>query len=90
MLDEKLMFVDDEKPLTKVDYDSVNADSDSDVEVAYDKTTQFMASGGTHDASLYDDKDYDIYDTYDIKGLTKTDLALCDMMGINLCGRGRR
>ncbi|GKE55550.1 hypothetical protein Tco_1494735 [Tanacetum coccineum] len=45
MLDKKLMFVDDEKPLTKVDYDLVNADSDSDVEVAYDKTTQFMASG---------------------------------------------
>ncbi|GKD31709.1 hypothetical protein Tco_1242487 [Tanacetum coccineum] len=45
MLDEKLMLVDDdEKTLNKVDYALVNTDSDSDVEVAYDETTQFMAS----------------------------------------------
>ncbi|GJY93808.1 hypothetical protein Tco_0509590 [Tanacetum coccineum] len=48
------------------------SDSESDVEVAYDETTQ----------------DYDIYDTYDIEGLSKKDLALCDMMDINLRGRG--
>ncbi|GJR88881.1 hypothetical protein Tco_0212892 [Tanacetum coccineum] len=37
----------------------------SEVEVVYDETTQFMASGGANDASLYKDEDYDIYDTYD-------------------------
>nr|GEV32032.1 ribonuclease H-like domain-containing protein [Tanacetum cinerariifolium] len=49
LLDEKLMLVDnDEKQLNKVDL--VNADSD--VEVAYDETAQFMAGGGANDASL--------------------------------------
>ncbi|GKE88927.1 hypothetical protein Tco_1566402 [Tanacetum coccineum] len=91
MLDGKLMLVDDDgKPINKVDYDPVNPDSDSDVEVASDKTAQFMASEGTNDASLYEDEDYDIYDTYDIEGLTKQELAIYDMMDINLRGRGRR
>ncbi|GKA86243.1 hypothetical protein Tco_0807954 [Tanacetum coccineum] len=64
MLDGKLMLVDDDgKPLNKVDYTLVNSDSDSDVEVTYDETTQFMASEGANDASLYDGEDYDIYDT---------------------------
>ncbi|GKE94771.1 hypothetical protein Tco_1579626 [Tanacetum coccineum] len=67
MLDGKLMLVDDDgKPLNKVDFDPVNSDSDSDVEVAYDKTTQFVASGGANDVSIYEDEDYDIYHTYDI------------------------
>ncbi|GJU50854.1 hypothetical protein Tco_1220409 [Tanacetum coccineum] len=48
------------------------------------------SSEGANDASLYEDKDYDIYDTYDIEGLTKQDLEFCDMMDINLCGRSRR
>ncbi|GJU58345.1 retrotransposon protein, putative, ty1-copia subclass [Tanacetum coccineum] len=60
------------------------------IELAYDESTQFMARGGAIDASLYEDEYYDIYDTYDIKGLTKKDLAFCDMMDINLRGRGRR
>ncbi|GJS49259.1 retrotransposon protein, putative, ty1-copia subclass [Tanacetum coccineum] len=51
------------------------AKSDSDVEVAYDETAQFMASGGANDLCLYEDEDYDIYDTYDIEGLTKQDLT---------------
>nr|GEX60578.1 U5 small nuclear ribonucleoprotein helicase [Tanacetum cinerariifolium] len=81
MMDEKLMLVDgDEKPLNKVDFDPVNAnsDSDSDIEVTYNETPQFMAGGGANDASLYEEEDYDIYDTYDIEGLTKQDLAFCD------------
>ncbi|GJR88877.1 hypothetical protein Tco_0212888 [Tanacetum coccineum] len=75
----------DGKPLNKVD-----SDSESEVEVVYDETTQFMASGGANDASLYKDEDYDIYDTYDPEGLTKQQSAFCDMMDINLCGHIRR
>nr|GEV18713.1 probable WRKY transcription factor 31 [Tanacetum cinerariifolium] len=45
MLDEKPMLVDnDGKSLNKVDYAPVNSDSDSDVEVAYDEMSQFMAT----------------------------------------------
>ncbi|GJV96085.1 hypothetical protein Tco_1547662 [Tanacetum coccineum] len=91
MLDEKIMLVDgDEKPLNKVDYALVNSNNDSDVKVAYDETAKFMASGGANDASLYEDEDNDIYDNYDIEGLTKQELAFCDTMGIYLHGRGRR
>ncbi|GJY90696.1 hypothetical protein Tco_0505892 [Tanacetum coccineum] len=65
---KEVMLVDDDgKPLNKVDYALVNSDSDSDVEVAYDETAQFMASGGANDGSLYDDENYDIYGTYDIE-----------------------
>ncbi|GKA95906.1 hypothetical protein Tco_0818001 [Tanacetum coccineum] len=77
-------------PLNKVDSSPVNSDSESDVEVAYDETAQFMANEGTNDASLYEDEDYNIYNTYDIEGLTKKELAMCDMMDINLRGRSRR
>ncbi|GKC03010.1 hypothetical protein Tco_0994620 [Tanacetum coccineum] len=77
-------------PLNKVDSGPVNSDSESDVKVAYDETAQFMASEGANDACLYEDEDYDIYNTYDIEGLTKKELALCDMMDINLRGRSRR
>ncbi|GJV32064.1 hypothetical protein Tco_1392464 [Tanacetum coccineum] len=80
----------DGKPLNKVDSDLVDSDSESEVEVVYDETTQFMASGGANDASLYKDEDYDIYDTYDPEGLTKQQSAFCDMMDINLCGHIRR
>nr|GFC38490.1 hypothetical protein [Tanacetum cinerariifolium] len=67
MLDGKLMLVnDDGKPLNKGDYAPVNAETDINVEVAYDETAQYMASGGANDASLYDDEDYDIYNTYNI------------------------
>ncbi|GKB33152.1 hypothetical protein Tco_0872553 [Tanacetum coccineum] len=85
LLDGKLMLVgDDGKPLTKVD--PVNANSDSDVKVAYDETAQFMAIGGANDASLYEDEDYDIYDTYDIEGLSKQELTFCDRMVIYIPG----
>ncbi|GKD29141.1 hypothetical protein Tco_1239919 [Tanacetum coccineum] len=82
ILDEKLMLVDDDgKPLNKVDYDPVNSDSNSGVEVADDETAQFMASGCANDERLYEDKDDDIYNTYDIEGLTKQELTLCDNDG---------
>ncbi|GKC31593.1 reverse transcriptase domain-containing protein, partial [Tanacetum coccineum] len=85
MLDGKLTLVDDHgKLLNKVDSDPVNSDSESDVEVAYDETVQLMASGGANDAILYEDEDYDIYDTYDIEGLTKQELTFYNMMYINL------
>nr|GEU93286.1 hypothetical protein [Tanacetum cinerariifolium] len=62
MMDGKLMLVDDDgKPLNKVDSNAVNSDSYCDVEVAYDESAQFMASGGANDARLYEDEDYDIY-----------------------------
>ncbi|GJV69464.1 hypothetical protein Tco_1484973 [Tanacetum coccineum] len=78
MLDGKLMFVDDYgKPLSKVDSDPVDSDSESDVEVAYDETAQFMATGGANDASLYEDEDYDIYDTFDIEGVEKIVYVWC-------------
>ncbi|GKD46636.1 WRKY domain-containing protein, partial [Tanacetum coccineum] len=55
MLDGKLMLVDDDgKPLNKVDYTPVNSDSDSDVEVTYDDTAQFMASLTKKDLTLCD------------------------------------
>ncbi|GJX69527.1 hypothetical protein Tco_0305254 [Tanacetum coccineum] len=73
MLDRKLRLVDvDGKPLNKVDYDPVNADCDSDVEVAYDESAQFIASRGANSASLYEGKDYDIYDTYNIEVLRRS------------------
>ncbi|GKD33866.1 hypothetical protein Tco_1249375, partial [Tanacetum coccineum] len=79
LLDGKLMLVgDDGKPLTKVD--PFNANSDNDVKVAYDETAQFMAIRGANDASLYEDENYDIYDTYDIEGLSKQELTFCDRM----------
>ncbi|GKE69752.1 hypothetical protein Tco_1527824, partial [Tanacetum coccineum] len=56
-----------------------------DYEVAYDEIAQFIAgSGGANDDSLYEDEDYDIYDTYDIGSLRKQKLAFFDMMDINL------
>nr|GEU78974.1 putative ribonuclease H-like domain-containing protein [Tanacetum cinerariifolium] len=87
----KLMIVDDdEKPLNKVESDPVDSDSESELELAYDETAQFMTSRGENDASLYEGEDYDIYDTYDFKGLTKQQLTFYDMMDINLHGHGRR
>nr|GEY03629.1 cytochrome P450 [Tanacetum cinerariifolium] len=60
MLDRKLMLVEDNgKLIDKVDFVPVNSDNDSDVEVAYDETAQFMASRSANDASLYEDKNYD-------------------------------
>ncbi|GJT22685.1 hypothetical protein Tco_0892622 [Tanacetum coccineum] len=91
MLDGKLMLVDDDgKPLNKVDSDSVNSESEKDAELAYDETAQFIASEGVNDASLYEDEDSDIYDTYDIEGLMKQELRYCNMMDINLRGRSKR
>nr|GEY24000.1 hypothetical protein [Tanacetum cinerariifolium] len=91
MLDWKLILVDDDgKTLHKVDSDLVNSDNDSDVEVVYDETAQFMASEGANDASLCEGEKYDMYDTYDIKGLMKQELAFNDMIDINSRGRSRR
>ncbi|GJW64941.1 hypothetical protein Tco_0116825 [Tanacetum coccineum] len=74
-----------------VDSDMVSSShDDSEVEVDYDETDQFMANGGANDPRFYDDEDYDIYDTYDIEGLTEQDLAFCDMMDINLRGHSIR
>nr|GEW92900.1 hypothetical protein [Tanacetum cinerariifolium] len=85
MMDGKLMLVDDDgKQLNKVDYAPVNSNSNSDVEVVYSQTAHFMTGRCANDASLYEEKDYDIYDTYDIHGLTIQELSLCDMMDINL------
>nr|GEX80732.1 U5 small nuclear ribonucleoprotein helicase [Tanacetum cinerariifolium] len=85
MLDGKLMLVDDDgKQLNKVDYAPVNSNSNSDVEVAFSETAHFMTGRDANNASLYEDEDNDIYDTYDIHGLTIQELAFCDMMEINL------
>ncbi|GKF33807.1 hypothetical protein Tco_0107007, partial [Tanacetum coccineum] len=87
MMDVKLMLVDDHrKPLNKLYCDPVDPDSENDVEVVYDE----CARGGANDASLYEDKDYDIYDTYDIEGLTKQELAwptliFLDVLEDSLC-----
>ncbi|GKB62829.1 hypothetical protein Tco_0919015 [Tanacetum coccineum] len=90
-LDGKLILVDDDgKPLNKVDSVAIDSDSESEVEVAYNEIAQFMASGCANDARLYEDEDYDIYDTYDLEGLTKRQLAFCDTMDINLHGHSRR
>ncbi|GJX38543.1 hypothetical protein Tco_0251846 [Tanacetum coccineum] len=64
--------------------ENVVEDSDSDVDVVYDETAQFIASGGLNNASLYEDKDYDFYDTYDLEGLMKQQLASCNRIDINL------
>nr|GEX76856.1 hypothetical protein [Tanacetum cinerariifolium] len=70
------MFMDDDGMSTnKIDYALINLDSDGHVEVAYDETAQFMTIGGANDATLYEDEYYDIYDTYNIKGLTKQELG---------------
>ena len=61
-------------------------ESDSDVEDVYNEINQFMASVGANTASLYEDKDYDIYD---LDCLTKEQLAFCDAMDNNLRGRIR-
>ncbi|GJU95988.1 retrovirus-related pol polyprotein from transposon TNT 1-94 [Tanacetum coccineum] len=55
--------------------------SDSDVEVAYNETAQFMANGGTNDASLYEDEVYDIFDTYDIEDYPKEEENLRSHQG---------
>ena len=47
-----------------------DADSDDEVEDAYDETSHFMASGGSYNASLHEDGDFDLYDTYDLQVLT--------------------
>nr|GFA37856.1 hypothetical protein [Tanacetum cinerariifolium] len=89
MLDEKLMVVDDnEKPLNKVDSDLVNSNSDSDVRVANNETSRFMANEGANDANLRMYKAY--YDIYDMEGLTKHELTFCDMMNINFHGRNKK
>lgn len=46
----------------------LDSDSDDEVEDAYDKTSHFMTSGGSYNASLHEDEDFDLYDTYDLQG----------------------
>ncbi|GKB67884.1 hypothetical protein Tco_0929296 [Tanacetum coccineum] len=62
-------------------------DNESDMEDVCDETAQFMARGGANDASLLEDEDYDIYDGYDLEGLSKEELAFCEAMDFNLRGR---
>ncbi|GJY40201.1 zf-CCHC domain-containing protein [Tanacetum coccineum] len=56
--------------------------------MSYDETAQFMAGGCANDASLLEDEDYDMYDSYEneVFGLTKEQLALCETFDINLQG----
>ncbi|GKE98522.1 hypothetical protein Tco_0021873 [Tanacetum coccineum] len=61
-----------------------------EVEDVYDTTANFMASGDANDASLLEDGDYDIYDTYDLDGLNNVQRALCEAFDINLRGKLRR
>ncbi|GJZ68508.1 RNA-directed DNA polymerase, eukaryota, reverse transcriptase zinc-binding domain protein [Tanacetum coccineum] len=67
----------------------INIYSD-EVEDVYDTTANFMASGDANDASLLEDGDYDIYDTYDLDGLNNVQRALCEAFDINLRGKLRR
>ena len=46
-----------------------------------------MTSGGAYDASLHEDEDYDLYDTYDLQVLTLEQQAFCDAMDSNLHGQ---
>ena len=43
-----------------------------------------MTNGGAYDATLCEDEDYDLFDTYDLQGLTSEQHVLCDAMNINL------
>ena len=58
-----------------------------EVEDVYDETSHFMTSGVAYDASLRDDEDYDLFDTYDLQGLTSGRRAFCDVADINLRGQ---
>ena len=49
-----------------------------------------MTSGGSYNASLHEDEDFDLYDTYDLQGLNPKQLAFCDSMDINLRGQKKR
>ncbi|GJV21350.1 hypothetical protein Tco_1370370 [Tanacetum coccineum] len=72
MLDVPLMLMDGNgKPLNKVDSDPVDLDRKSEVEVAYYETAQFMTSRGVNDSRLYEEEDYDIYDTFLDKGFPR-------------------
>ncbi|GJY93303.1 U5 small nuclear ribonucleoprotein helicase [Tanacetum coccineum] len=84
-------FVDEDdcgcmNPSSIQEAEQVEGNGKKDVEVDYNGIAQFMANGGANDENLYEDEDYDIYDNYDIKGLTKLELAFCDMIDINLRG----
>ena len=46
-----------------------------------------MTSGGAYNASLHEDQNHDLYDTYDLQGLTPKQPAFCDSMDINLRGQ---
>ncbi|GKF84812.1 hypothetical protein Tco_0249710, partial [Tanacetum coccineum] len=72
---------------TVKEVEQVMKESESDeVEDVYDETTNFMSSGGANDGGLLEDEDYDIYDTYDLDGLTNEQRAVCEAYDINLVG----
>ncbi|GKB09609.1 hypothetical protein Tco_0837921, partial [Tanacetum coccineum] len=78
MMDGKLVLVDDDgKPIKNVD-DPVNANSDSEVDEAFNETASFMASTKTYDKDLYDDDEFD--------DLTDAQLKFANTIDINLRG----
>ncbi|GKA35717.1 hypothetical protein Tco_0722208 [Tanacetum coccineum] len=84
-------FKEDNVGDTVKEVEQVMEDSDSDeVEDVYDETANFMASGDANDASLLEDEDYHIYDTYDLDGLTKEQQAIYEAYDINLRRKPRR
>ena len=60
-----------------------------EVEDDYNETSHSMASGYSYNASLHEDEDFDLYDTYDLQGLNPEQLAFCDSMDINLRGHNK-
>ncbi|GKC17583.1 hypothetical protein Tco_1014365 [Tanacetum coccineum] len=103
MLNGKLVLVDyDWKPLetevnkstsipssSKVASKKVMDESASDIEDIYDESAQYIGSGGANDPSLLEDEDYDTYDTYDLDGLTESQMAFAKAFDINLRGQIR-
>ncbi|GJW90692.1 zinc knuckle CX2CX4HX4C containing protein [Tanacetum coccineum] len=74
-------------------YERVDEDSESDVDEVYDESARFMASGsgGTRNASVLEDEDYDMYEGYkdDIYDLTEEQKAFCKALDIALRGQIR-
>ncbi|GJW21402.1 hypothetical protein Tco_0032024, partial [Tanacetum coccineum] len=51
---------------------------------------EFMDSGGSNDGGLLEYEDYDIYDTYDLDGLTNEQHAVCEAYDIYQRRKSRR
>ncbi|GKF14951.1 hypothetical protein Tco_0056413, partial [Tanacetum coccineum] len=100
MLNGKLVLMDyDWKPLetevnkstsvpssSKVASKKVMDESASDIKDIFDEYAQYMGSRGANDPSLLEDEDYD---TYDLDGLTKSQMAFAKAFDINLLGQIR-